>query len=71
MTIGSCKNCVFCKTLYIPPAKCYEEVTKVVGGSKHSLVCTAFENEAGYVQFLGDDGFCEIYTPKEVANANT
>ena len=65
----TCKDCEFCKLLYIPPAKCFDEVTKACGGTKNSYICSAFEEEANRVQFLGDNtGFCEIFTLKQDKN---
>ena len=70
--IERCRNCKYCKTLYVPPAKYFDEVTKAVGGAEASYVCSAFIDEANSVQFLGNDnGMCEMFTEKEIADEDT
>lgn len=70
--VECCRNCKYCKVLYVPPAKYFDEVTKAVGGEKTSYVCSVFIDEANRVQFLGDDsGMCEMFTKKEITDEDT
>jgi hypothetical protein len=63
-----CGKCIFCKVLYIPPAKCYRAFTRVCGGKKNAYVCTLSVDEDNQVQFLGsDEGCCEMFTDKGVS----
>lgn len=61
-----CSECEYCATLYIPPAKIFDKVIEVCGGTKASNVCTLFLDEANEVQYLGsEDGMCEVFTRKK------
>ena len=56
----SCAECVFCSKLYVPPAKCFNDIPK------DSYVCTLFLKETNSVQYLGDDsGRCEMFERSE------
>ena len=53
-----CKNCIYCKKLYVPPCDCYNEIPK------DAYVCTLFlENEK--VMYMGTNKLmCEMFTRK-------
>lgn len=54
-----CKNCIYCKKLYVPSCNCYENIPK------KSFVCTLFLN-AGRVMYMeSDKSVCEVFTRKE------
>lgn len=70
--VECCRNCKYCKTLYVPPAKYFDEVIKAVGGGEAAYVCSVFIDEYNSVQYLGDDnGMCEMFTEKEIADEQT
>lgn len=62
MSEECCKNCKFCKLLYVPPCKCFEEVPK------DRYVCVVWTlTENGRPHYLGTEslikhGACEMYT---------
>ena len=66
-----CSNCIYYKTLYVPPLDAYKEVTKAVGGKKNGRICVALANE-GEVMYLGkvnentDNGMCEMFTERKI-----
>ena len=63
--IECCANCKYCKTLYVPPSDEFTEVRQAVKGTKSAYVCSAYIEQSGEVQYLGDNnGMCEVFTER-------
>ena len=55
MSEEKCKNCKYCKRLYVPVLPCYDHARNV----RDRYVCTAMDD---CVMYLGDDeSWCEMF----------